>query len=329
MKAILRPTYGTADVLQLADIEKPAPAEDQILVKVRAASVNPIDWHLMRGTPYLMRLGFGLPKPRSPRLGADFSGTVESIGNRVSRFKSGDEVFGVGRGSFAEYLTISEDKVAAKPAGLTFEQAAALPIAGLTALQALRDKGQVERGQQVLINGAAGGVGTFAVQIAKSLGAEVAAVCSTPNVEFVRSLGAILVFDYTKDDFAADGRRFDVLLDNVGNRSLADCRRALKSRGIYIGNGGGTPRDNRWGFAMLGSMIHSLVLSSFVSQKLRGILANVNAKDLADLANRVEAGQLMPIIGRRYELSKVPEAIRYLETSHARGKVIIEINQPG
>lgn len=325
MKATLRPTYGTPDLLRLADIEKPTPADDQILVKIRAASVNPFDWHLMRGTPYLMRLGFGFPKPRSTRLGGDFSGTVESAGSRVTRFKPGDEVFGVARGSFAEYVTISETQVASKPPRVTFEQAAALPIAGLTALQALRDKGQVQRGQQVLINGAAGGVGTFAVQIAKFLGAEVAAVCSAANVDLVRSLGAARVFDYTKEDFAAAGRQFDVLLDNVGSRSLADCRRVLKPRGVYIGNGGGTPDDNRWGFAVLGSMIGSLVLSCFVSQKLRGILANVNAKDLAALANLVEAGQLTPVIIRRYELSQVPEAIRYLETSHARGKVIIDL----
>lgn len=312
-------------MLRLADIEKPTPADDQILVKIRAASVNPFDWHLMRGTPYLMRLGFGFPKPRSTRLGGDFSGTVESAGSRVTRFKPGDEVFGVARGSFAEYVTISETQVASKPPRVTFEQAAALPIAGLTALQALRDKGQVQRGQQVLINGAAGGVGTFAVQIAKFLGAEVAAVCSTANVDLVRSLGAARVFDYTEEDFAAAGRQFDVLLDNVGSRSLADCRRVLKPRGVYIGNGGGTPDDNRWGFAVLGSMIGLLVLSCFVSQKLRGILANVNPKDLAALANLVEAGQLTPVIIRRYELSQVPEAIRYLETSHAHGKVIIDL----
>lgn len=323
MKAILRPTYGAADVLQLVDIEKPAPADDQILVKVRAASVNPFDWHLMRGTPYLMRIGLGFPQPKSSRLGGDFSGTVESVGSRVTRFRPGDDAFGVARGSFAEYVTISETQAAPKPSGVTFEQAAALPIAGLTALQALRDKGQVQRGQQVLINGAAGGVGTFAVQIARSLGAEVAAVCSTANVDLVRSLGAARVFDYTKEDFAAAGPQFDVLLDNVGNRPLADCRRALKPGGIYIGNGGGTPNDNRWGFAMIGSMIGSLMLGCFVSQKLRAIIANVNAKDLAALAAMVETGQLTPVIGRRYELSQVPEAIRYLETSHASGKVII------
>jgi NADPH:quinone reductase-like Zn-dependent oxidoreductase len=325
MKAILRLAYGPASALQLADIDKPTPVDDQVLVRVRAASVNPYDWHLMRGTPYLMRLVFGFLKPRSPRLGGDFSGTVESIGSRVRGFKPGDEVFGSGPGAFAEYLTISETRVAAKPAGIIFEQAAALPIAGITALQALRDKGQLQRGQQVLINGAAGGVGAFAVQIAKSLGAEVAAVCSAPNMEFVRSLGATLVFDYAKQDFAAQGRRFDVLLDNVGTRSLADCLRALKPNGIYIGNGGGTPRDNRWGLAILGSMVRSRVLSWFVSQKLVGVLARMNAADLAYLANQVETGNLTPVISRRYELSKVPEAIRYLETCRARGKVVIEI----
>jgi NADPH:quinone reductase-like Zn-dependent oxidoreductase len=325
MKAIVRSEYGTAEVLRLADVDKPAPAEDQLLVKVRAASVNPLDWHLMRGTPYLMRIGLGLPRPRSPRLGADFSGTIEAVGGRVAQFKCGDDVFGVASGAFAEYVIVSETRVALKPAAIPFDQAAAAPIAGLTALQALRDKGRVQPGLQVLIHGASGGVGTFAVQIAKTLGAEVAGVCSTPNVDLVRSLGAARVFDYTKEDFAAGGRRFDVLLDNVGNRSLSDCRRVLKPHGIYVGNGGGGPDDNRWGFAFIGGMIRSLIVSWFGSPKIRGIVANVNQKDLAALGQMIGAGQIAPVIGRRYDLSEVPEAIRYLETSRACGKVIITL----
>src|ERR1700693_315143 len=324
MKAIIRSAYGASDVVKLVDVDKPAPADDQLLIKVRAAAVNPLDWHLMRGTPYLMRVALGLPRPKSPRLGADFAGTVEGVGSRVARFKLGDEVFGVARGSFAEYVTVPETRgVASKPPGITFEQAAAVPIAGLTALQSPRDKGQVRPGQHVLIHGASGGVGTFAVQIANVLGAEVAAVCSSRNVDLVRSLGASHVFDYTKEDFAAGGRQYDVLLDNVGNRSLTECRRVLKPRGVYIGNGGGGPDDMLWGFSVIGSMIRSLILTPFVSQKLRGILANMNHKDLTELGKLIEPGQIPPVIDRRYGLSDVPEAIRYLETSRARGKVII------
>jgi NADPH:quinone reductase-like Zn-dependent oxidoreductase len=324
MKAIIRSAYGASDVVKLVDVEKPAPAEDQLLIKVRVAAVNPLDWHLMRGTPYLIRIAVGLRKPKSPRLGADFAGTVEAVGSCVTRFKPGDEVFGVARGSFAEYVTVPETRgVASKPPGITFEQAAAVPIAGLTALQALRDKGQVRPGQHVLIHGASGGVGTFAVQIANSLGAEVAAVCSSRNVALVRSLGASHVFDYGKEDFVAGGRQYDVLLDNVGNRSFSECRRVLKPRGVYIGNGGGGPDDMLWGFSAIGGMIRSFILSPFLSQKLRGILANVNYKDLTEMGKLIETGEVTPVIDRRYGLSDVPEAIRYLETSRARGKAII------
>jgi NADPH:quinone reductase-like Zn-dependent oxidoreductase len=326
MKAIIRSVYGASNVLKLADVDKPAPADDQLLIKVHAASVNPFDWHLMRGTPYLMRVALGVPRPKSPRLGADFAGTVEGVGSRVARFKLGDEVFGVARGSFAEYVTVPETPgVASKPPGITFEQAAAVPIAGLTALQSLRDKGQVQPGQHVLIHGASGGVGTFAVQIANSLGAEVAAVCSSRNVDLVRSLGASHVFDYTKEDFAAAGRQYDFLLDNVGNRSLSECLRVLKPGGVYVGNGGGGPDDMLWGFSVIGGMIRSLLISPFVSQKLRGILANMNRKDLTEMGTLIETGRITPVIDRRYGLSDIPEAIRYLETSRARGKVIITL----
>lgn len=325
MKAIVRTTYGTADVIQLAGVEKPFPADNELLVKVRAASVNPFDWHMMRGTPYLLRIAVGLPRPKSPRLGGDFAGMVEAVGRRVTRFQPGDAVFGVARGSFAEYVTVSETKnVASKPSGLTFEQAAAVPIAGITALQALRDKGQVHAGQQVLIVGASGGVGTFALQIAKWLGAEVSAVCSTRNIDLVRSLGASRVYDYTKEDFAAAScEKYDVLLDNVGNRSLADCRRALKPRGIYVGNGGGGPDDILWGFSFIGGMLRDRLLNAVISHKLRGIIANINDKDLTTLAKMIETRTITPVVDRRYSLSQVPEAIRFVETTHARGKVII------
>ena len=326
MKAILRPVYGKADVLQLSEIEKPAPAGDQLLVKVRAASINPFDWHLMRGTPYLMRIGVGFPKPKSPQLGGDFAGIVEAVGPGVKRFKPGDDVFGVSRSSYAEYLTIAEAKnVAAKPAALTFEQAAALPIAGLTALQALRDRGRVQPGHRVLINGASGGVGSFAVQIARSLGTEVVAVCSTPNVELVRSLGASRVFDYKKEDFAAGGPQYDVVLDNVGNRSLADFRSVLKPHGILVGNGGGGPDHMIWGFGFIASLIHSLIASAFGSRKFIGVFANVNEKDLTALADLVVSGKITPVIDRRYSLSETPEAIRHVESMRARGKVIITV----
>jgi NADPH:quinone reductase-like Zn-dependent oxidoreductase len=324
MKAILRPVYGKADVLRLGDIEKPAPVDNQLLVKVRAASINPFDWHMMRGTPYLVKMVAGFPKPKSHQLGGDFAGTVEAIGPRVTRFKPGDDVFGVSHASYAEYLTVAEPKnVAFKPPALTFEQAAALPIAGLTALQALRDRGRVRPGQRVLINGASGGVGAFAVQIARSLGAEVAAVCSTPNVDLVRSLGASRVFDYKKEDFAAGGQQYDVVLDNVGNRPLSGYRRVLKPRGIFVGNGGGGPDDMIWGFGFVGGMIRSLVLSLLGSRKFIGVFANVNEKDLTELAHLVESGTITPVIERRYPLAETPDAIRHVESMRARGKVII------
>jgi len=324
MKAILRPVYGKADVLQLGEIEKPTPAGDQLLVKVRAASINPFDWHMMRGTPYLVKIVAGFPRPKSPLLGGDFAGTVEAVGPRITRFKPGDDVFGVARSAYAEYLTIAEPKnVAAKPAALTFEQAAALPIAGLTALQALRDRGRVQPGYRVLINGASGGVGSFAVQIARSLGAEVAAVCSTPNVEMVRSLGASRVFDYKKEDFADGGQLYDVVLDNVGNRPLSDYRRILKPHGIFVGNGGGGPDDMIWGFGFIANLIRSLAASSFGSRKFIGVFANINEKDLTALAEMVVSGKMTPVIERRYALAEVPEAIRHVESTHARGKVII------
>jgi NADPH:quinone reductase-like Zn-dependent oxidoreductase len=330
MKAIVYCDYGTAEVLKLEDVEKPTPADDQILVRVHAAAVNPLDWHYMRGTPRVMRMmGTGLRKPKVIRLGVDFAGTVEAAGRNVKRFKPGDDVFGGRTGAFAEYVTLGEDgAVTLKPANLTFEQAAAVPIAALTALQGLRDGGKVQPGQKVLINGASGGVGTFAVQIAKSFGAEVTGVCSTRNVEMVRSLGADKVIDYTREDFTRSDERYDVLLDNVGNRSLSECRRVLNPHGRYVLIGGGGPNDGLW-IGPLARAATTFVMSRFVSQDMALFVAELKAEDLSILADLMRAGKVTPVIDRRYSLSEVPAAIRYLEQGHARGKVIITMESDG
>ncbi len=323
MKAIVYCDYGTADVLELEDIEKPAPEDDQILVRVRSAAVNPLDWHYMRGTPYIMRMGSGLRKPKVTRLGVDFSGTVEAIGRDVTQFKPGDDVFGGRTGAFGEYVAVREERaVVLKPPNLTFEQAASVPIAAITALQGLRDKGRVQAGQKVLINGASGGVGTFAVQIAKAFGAEVTGVCSGRNVEMVRSLGADRVIDYTKDDYTRSGQRYDLILDNVGNRSLLDNRRVLAPDGKYVLIGGGGPDDGRW-IGPFVKPIGALVLSPFVTQDMGMMLADLNQADLTILGDLMQTGKVTPVIDRRYRLQEVPEAIRYLETGRARGKVVI------
>jgi NADPH:quinone reductase-like Zn-dependent oxidoreductase len=326
MKAIVYRNFGSPDVLRLEEIEKPVPNDNQVLVKVRAASVNPLDWHYMEGTPYVARLlGFGLFKPTVTRLGVDYAGTVEAVGKNVTQFKPGDEVFGGKTGAFAEYVCVFADRaVALKPANLTFEQAASAPIAALTALQALRDKGKVQPGQKILINGASGGVGTFAVQIAKSFGADVTGVCSTRNVDMVRSIGADQVIDYTKEDFTKSGQRYDLILDNVGNHSLLECRRALNPKGKYVLIGGGGVNDGRW-ISSLVRPIKALVLSPFVSQKMGMMLAEFNQKDLTILADLMQAGKVTPVIDKRYKLSELPEAIRYLEEGHARGKVVITV----
>jgi NADPH:quinone reductase-like Zn-dependent oxidoreductase len=323
MKAVVYCDYGVAN-LKFQDIEKPAPADDQLLVRVRAASVNPLDWHFVEGTPYLMRaLAAGLRKPKDTQLGVDFAGTVEAVGKNVTKFKPGDEVFGGRTGAFADYVCIRESRaVALKPASVTFEQAASVPIAGITALQALRDKGQLQAGQKVLINGASGGVGTFAVQIAKSLGADVTGVCSTRNVDLVRSLGADHVIDYTKEDFTKTDQLYDLIVDNVGNRSLSECRRVLKPKGTFVLVGGGGANEQ----GLIGPMAKPLKLmlvSPFVSQKMGMILAELNHDDLALLADLMQSGKVKPVIDRTYKLSDVPEAIKYLEQGHARGKVII------
>jgi NADPH:quinone reductase-like Zn-dependent oxidoreductase len=324
MKAVVYTDYGSPDVLEVRDVKKPVPNDDQILIKVRAAAVNPLDWHFMEGTPYIMRaMGVGLRKPKIPRLGVDVAGQVEAVGKNVTQFKPGDEVFGGKTGAFAEYVCARADRaVVLKPANLTFEQAASLPIAAITALQALRDTGHVQAGQKVLINGASGGVGTFAVQIAKSLGADVTGVCSTRNLELVQSLGADHVIDYTKEDFTKSEERYDVILDNVGTQPLSGIRRVLKPKGICVMIGGGGPNDGPW-IGPFGRVIHTLVLSPFISQKMGMMMAELNKKDLTVLGDLMQSGKVKPVIDRTYPLSQIGEAMRYLEAGHARGKVII------
>jgi NADPH:quinone reductase-like Zn-dependent oxidoreductase len=325
MKAIVYCDYGLAN-LRLADVKKPTPNDEQILVKVRAASVNPYDWHFIEGTPKIVRLmGVGLRKPKDTQVGVDFAGTVEAVGKNVTQFKPGDDVFGGRGGAFAEYVCRrAEGAVALKPASITFEQAASVNIAGITALQALRDKGKVQPGQKVLINGASGGVGTFAVQIAKSFGADVTGVCSTRNVDLVRSLGADHVIDYTKEDFAKGTDRYDVILDNVPNHSLSECRHILNPKGKYVMIGGGGPNDSRW-VGPFGRVIHALLVSPFISQEMGMMMADANQKDLTVLADMMQSGKVKPVIDRTYKLNEVPAAIAYLEVGHARGKVVITI----
>jgi NADPH:quinone reductase-like Zn-dependent oxidoreductase len=325
MKAIVYHRYGSPDVLSYEEMAKPAPAENEVLIRVRAAAANPYDWHFMRGEPYAVRImARGLRKPKDPRLGADVAGEIEAVGRSITQFKPGDAVFGSCKGAFAEYACASESKLAIKPDNVTFEQAASVPIAAFTALQGLRDKGKLQPGQKVLINGAAGGVGTFAVQIAKSFGAEVTGVCSTRNVEMVRSIGAAQVVDYTQEDFTKSAQRYDVILDCVGNHSFSECRRVLNPRGIYVGAGGTT--DN-WMIGPLTSAIKALVLSWFVSQKQVMVLAKPSKEDLAIMGKLMESAKVTPVIDRSYSLSEVPDAIRYLEAGHARGKVVITVGR--
>ena len=322
MKAVVYCEYGSPAVLRLEDVEKPVPADDQVLVRVRAASVNPLDWHFVRGTPYLLRLQAGLRKPRSIRLGVDFAGTVEAVGRDVTRFKPGDEVFGGRSGAFAQYVAVGADRaLALKPAGLSFEEAASLPIAGVTALQGLRDRGRLRAGQRVLVNGASGGVGTFAVQIAKALGADVTGVCSGRNAQLVRSIGADRVVDYAREDFTQGAERYDLVLDNVGNHSLLECRRVLNPRGTYVMVGG---QPGRW-LDPMPRALGALLLSRLVSQDMRMMLADLNGRDLAVLADLAQAGKVRPVIDRRYALHEVPAALGYLEAGHARGKVVIDV----
>ena len=322
MKAAVYSRYGPPEVVHIADIEKPVPKDDEVLIKIRAASVNPLDWRLMRGAPYLLRALPGLRKPKIKRPGRDVAGQVEAVGRNVTEFKPGDGVFGACRGAFAEYACAPESALVSKPPNVTFEQAASVPVAGLTALQGLRDKGHIQPGQAVLINGAAGGVGTFAVQLAKSFGAEVTGVCSTRNADMVRSIGADHVIDYTQKDFTKMGQRYDLLFECVGNCSLSACRRVLNSNGICVI--AGAPRE-LWPF--VGRALGAPVLSRCVSQKFVTFMARVRKEDLAVLGELMAAGKLTPVIDRRYSLSEVPEAIRYLEKGHARGKVVITLGE--
>jgi len=320
MRAIVYESYGSPDVLRCEEIEKPAPGDREVLIEVRAASVNPLDWHYMRGTPYLFRLMAGVGKPKITRLGVDVAGRVEAVGREVKRFKPGDDVFGTGRGAFAEYVCAPEQTLTIKPSGVTFEHAACVPVAGVTALQALRDTGCLQARQTVLINGAAGGVGTFAVQIAKAFGADVTGVCSTRNVEMVRAIGADRAIDYTQEDFTSGGQRYDVVLDCIGNHTLLECRRALKPKGICVMVGGSS--GGKW-LGPLARPLEGLLLSIVVSQKLTMMLARVNKESLAALRELMEVKKVVPVVDRRYKLGEVPEAIRYMEEGHARGKVVI------
>jgi NADPH:quinone reductase-like Zn-dependent oxidoreductase len=323
MKAAVYRCYGTPDVVKLEDIAKEVPADNRVLVKVRAASVNPLDWHYMRGEPYIMRPMAGFGAPKDIRLGVDFAGTVEAIGKNVTRFKPGDAVFGGADGAFAQYVSVRENgALALKPDNLTFEQAAAVPIAAVTALQALRDYGKVQAGQEVLINGASGGVGTFAVQIAKAYGAKVTGVCSSRNADLVRSIGADRVVDYTQVDFTRGQQRYDLIIDTVGTHSLSDYRRVLNPHGALVMVG--SQDKGRWLGPMAGS-IKALFYRHFVSQQFVFMLAHLDQGDLVKLSELMQAGKVTPVIDRRYPLSEVREALSYLEQGHARGKVIITL----
>ena len=322
MKAIVATKYGSPDVLNLEEVEKPAPKDDEVLVKVRAASVNAGDWHLLRADPFLTRLAFGLLRPKYKVLGADIAGRVEAVGGNVTQFQPGDEVFGDlsgdSFGGFAEYVCASEDALALKPADTSFEEAAAVPSAAATALQGLRDKGQIQRGQKVLINGASGGVGTFAVQIAKSFGAEVTGVCSTSKLEMVRSIGADHVIDYTQEDITKNGQRYDLIFAANGHHPISAYKRALSPKGTYVMSGGS-------GTQMFQAMLLGPMMSMSGNKKMGNLLKKPNKKDLVVLRELLEAGKVTPVIDRTYPLSGVPEAIRYLEEGHARGKVVITV----
>ena len=321
MKAIVQDRYGSPDVLQLRDIDKPVVKDDEVLVRVHAAAVNIGDWHLLRGLPYIMRMVVGLLRPKREIPGLDLAGRVEAVGTNVNEFRPGDEVFGWCKGAFAEYACTAENNLLAKPANLTFEQSAAVGDSALTALDAVRDQGKVQPGHRVLINGASGGVGTFAVQIAKSFGANVTGVCSTRNVDMVRSIGADQVVDYTNEDFTQTEQRYDAMFDLVGSRSLSDCRRALTPRGTYVLVG--VSDLGRW-FG-LGRQIKALSLSPFVRQRMRVFVVTHNREDLAVLKDLVEAGKVAPVIDRRYNLSGVAQALRYQGEGHTRGKIVIAV----
>jgi len=323
MKAIVQDKYGSPDVLHLEEVERPTITGDEVLVRVRAAGVDQGVWHLMTGLPYLVRiLGYGLRAPKTRVPGMDIAGVIEAVGENVTQWRAGDEVFGMCDGAFAEYARTGQENVASKPGNLTFEQAAAVPVSALTALQGLRDKGEIRAGQRVLIVGAGGGVGTFAVQLAKVFGADVTGVCSTAKVETVRSIGADRVIDYTQDDFTQMDQRYDLILDTGGNRPLSQLRRALTPRGTLVivgGEGGG-----RW-FGGTDRQLRALLLSPFVRHNLRTFVAQSSREDLQFLKESIEAGKVTPVIDRTYPLSEVPEAVRYLAEGRARGKLVITV----
>ncbi|MFF3616241.1 NAD(P)-dependent alcohol dehydrogenase [Streptomyces sp. NPDC002580] len=325
MKAITQDRYGSPDELSLRESAKPVPTGGQVLVRVRAVSLNAYDWHLLRGDPYLSRLAFGVRRPRQRIPGRDFAGVVEAVGADVSRLRPGDEVFGEADGAFAEYVCAPDDAVETKPAGLSFEQAAALPLAGNTALMGLRDAAPPLAGARVLVNGASGGVGTFAVQIAKAFGAEVTGVCSARNTDLVRSLGADHVIDYTTVDFTRTGRRHDVVLDLVGNHSLTAFRRALTPKGTLVLSGGGVFEGGSL-FGPMSLILRGPALSPFVGQRIVRLTATRCAENLATLRELVESGKVMPVVDRTYaSLSEVPEALRHLEVEHARAKIVVTV----
>ena len=321
IKAIIQDKYGSPDVLELKDIDKPVAEESEVLVRVRAAAVNIGNWHLLRGIPYAMRPAVGLFKPKHEIPGLDLAGQVEAVGPSVKQFQPGDQVFGWCDGAFAEYACAEEDNLLAKPYNLTFEQSAAVGDSAFTALNAVRDQGKVQPGQKVVINGASGGVGTFAVQIAKSFGADVTGVCSTRNVDMVRSIGADQVIDYTREDFTQDRQRYDVMLDLVGSRSLSDCRRSLTPQGTYVLVG--VSDMDRW--LGLARQIKMLSSSPFVRQRMRIFITRHTREDLVVLKELVESGKVTPVIDRRYQLSEVPEALRYQGEGHSQGKIVIAV----
>jgi len=320
MRAIVQETYGSPDVLELKEIAKPAVGDGDVLVRVHAASVNPADWHFMRGTPFVLRMaGNGLRTPKHPVPGIDVCGVVDSVGKDVTRFQPGDEVVGWCRGAYAEYACAAEDHFVRKPANVTFEQAAAIPLAAITALQGLRDKGKIKSGQKVLIVGASGGVGTFAVQIAKALGAEVTAVCSTRNVEMVRSIGADHVIDYSRDDFTKGGQRYDLIFQLAGTTSPSDCRGVLTPKGVLLLCSG----DGR--AAGMGRMVAAMFSSPFVSQKMVSWVSKQNNADLLTITQFAESGQVRPVIDKTYALNETAAAIRHLEEGHTRGKIVVSV----
>jgi NADPH:quinone reductase-like Zn-dependent oxidoreductase len=322
MKAVVQDVYGGPDVLELRDVDRPVIGDDDVLVRVHAASVNALDWHFMEGLPYIARAALGLSRPKERVRGVDFAGKVEGFGKNVTRFHAGDDVFGSCNGAFAEYVCAREKHLAAKPTKVTFEQAAAVPVAAVTALQALRDHGQVQPGQKVLINGASGGVGTFAVQIARSFGTDVTGTCSTRNVEMVRSIGADTVIDYTQEDFTRGGQRYDLMIDIAGSRRWSELKRVLKAEATVVLVGG--PSASRW-FGPVGHLIGMRLASTGGKRKAINFVTAIRQEDLELLQKLLEAGKITPVIDRTYTLSEIAEAIRYLEAGHARGKVVLTV----